>query len=565
MTAEQLRRNMPPLTEKELRRLNGLFQAHIFKNAAGDVWTSCCGQHRNYKDQKMLTPEEQNVWYARHVPAPKTGWNVSEFDRREALRRVRCPYCGAEATVKELRYSGARKNLWEYRRGVLLRQWRGALWAEAYDLTKSYCCSSDLLLGEVLTGLPKYDLLGIYRFTPGKAESVTKRWWEAELEGYTLQTAPGKGKKLWALRAPYGVCTEYGKGYEVIGLKELAKSRFRYCGLDALMQHCDAIRLLTAACFYPNQIEWLHKLGLDEAVYDLTDRSVKNYPAIKWDAKEPREFIAASIKELKQIRKCTENLQVLKLYLRLPKPRDSEQIGACESFWNMLADKQTVLGIWARLAKRGILPKKIIGYLKKECLKGQSLQDIAQIYADYLRAGEKIGLDLDNPIMLMPKNLNEKHDNATAAWAAMQDAKTKEAYLGRLKKLAKRYTYADGKYLIRPPIGGNEIKAEGKALHHCVGGYADRHLEGKTTILFLRRISSPKKPLATIEMNGNHIIQIHGWDDERTACKENPGRTPCMILYKTILEPWLQWLNGGSKRDKRGLPRRIKKQEAKTA
>lgn len=568
MTAEQLRRNMPPLREKELRRLNGLFQAHIFKNAAGDVWTSCCGQHRNYTEQKTLTPEEQNVWYARHVPAPKKGWNVSEFDREEERRRVRCPYCGAEATVKELRYSGERKNLWEYRRGVLLRQWRGAVWAEAYALTKSYRCSSDpVLLGRVLTALPEYQLLGIYRFVPGAAECATKSWWNYSdtPNNYRRQTALQKGKKRWAIKAPYGYCSDYGIGYEVVGTEELAKGPFRYCGLDELAEHCDMIKLLTAACLYPRQIEWLRKLGLEEAVTDLVQHGVKNHPTIKWDAKTPREFIDVSVKEILQIRDCPESVQVLKLYQSLPKPRDPSQIDACEELWNMLYDKRAVYGIWARTAKRGILPKKLIGYLKKECLKGQSLQDIAQIYADYLRAGEKIGLDLDNPIMLMPKNLNEKHDNATAAWAAMQDAKKAEAYLGLLKKLAKRYTYADGEYLIRPPIGGNEIKAEGKALRHCVGGYANRHLEGKTTILFLRRISSPKKPLCTIEMNGSRIVQIHGWDNERTPCRDNPEQTPCRTLYSTILTPWLKWLDGGSKRDKRGLPRKIKKQEAKTA
>ena len=564
MTAEQLRKNMPPLGEKELRRLNGLFQAHIFKNAAGDVWTSCCGQHRNYTRQKMLTPEEQSVWYARHIPAPKKGWNVSEFDRREESRRVRCPYCGAEATVKELRYSGRRKNLWEYRRGVLLRQWRGAVWAEAYDLEKSYSCETDFpRLDSVLTALPKYQLLGIYRFVPGAAECATKEWWDysGTPHNYRRQTALQKGKKRWAITAPYGYCNDYGTGYEVVGIDELAKGPFRYCGLDSLAEHCDMIKLLTAACLYPRQIEWLRKLGLGDAVADLVQRGVKNHPAIKWDAKTPKEFIDVSVKEILQIRDCPESLKVLKLYRSLPKPRDPSQIGACGELWNMLYDKQAVCGIWARTAKRGILPEKLVGYLKKECLKGQSLQDIAQIYADYLRAGEKIGLDLDNPIILMPKNLNAKHDSATAAWAAMQDAKKAEAYLGLLKKLAKRYTYADGEYLIRPPIGGNEIKAEGKALHHCVGGYANRHLEGKTTILFLRRLSSPKKPLCTIEMNGTRIVQIHGWDDERTACRDNPERVPCRTLYSTILTPWLQWLDGGSKRDRRGLPRIVKKQE----
>ena len=87
-----------------------------------------------------------------------------------------------------------------------------------------------------------------------------------------------------------------------------------------------------------------------------------------------------------------------------------------------------------------------------------------------------------------------------------------------------------------------------------MGGYADRHLNGKTTILFLRDRQSPGKSLVTMEMNGNKIVQIHGWDDERTACKANPKRKSPRELYAEFLGPWLAWLEAGSKRDKHGRP-----------
>lgn len=53
-----------------------------------------------------------------------------------------------------------------------------------------------------------------------------------------------------------------------------------------------------------------------------------------------------------------------------------------------------------------------------------------------------------------------------------------EKYHRRLQKLVQRYTYTDGTYLIRPPVNGHEIVREGQKLHHCVGGYVDRHLNG---------------------------------------------------------------------------------------
>ena len=189
---------------------------------------------------------------------PKYRWGKCT-NTIDIKRRVACPWCGKETISKELQYTGQRKNLWEYRRAVVLRQWRGALWACAYDCFKDY--------GRELTHLPKVKLLGVYRFRPGKAEGISRTWYdEAPLHGYICQTAPGRSRKMWELSAPYGFCADYGKGYEAVGLEELAKSVFRYCCIGGLQSGCDLIKLLTACCFYPRQIEWLAKLRLESAV-----------------------------------------------------------------------------------------------------------------------------------------------------------------------------------------------------------------------------------------------------------------------------------------------------------
>ena len=56
-----------------------------------------------------------------------------------------------------------------------------------------------------------------------------------------------------------------------------------------------------------------------------------------------------------------------------------------------------------------------------------------------------------------------------------------------------------------------EIKEEGKVLHHCVGGYAESHLLGNTSIMCLRKKEEPKKPFYTIEIKNNTVVQIHGF------------------------------------------------------
>ena len=235
-----------------------------------------------------------------------------------------------------------------------------------------------------------------------------------------------------------------------------------------------------------------------------------------------------------------------------------------------------------RMREHGVSIGKLLRYMEKNCLGKRTISSALDAYVDYLVAAEGVGLDLNNPIFLMPRDFEEKHDQVTSAWSAVlaerrrkaeaerraavaeERKKQLERFRGRVKSLARRYTYTDGELLVRPAANAEEIVREGKLLHHCVGGYADRHISGATTILFLRRRSAPGKPLCTIEVNGNSIRQIHGWDDERTACADNPEREDPREIYGAFLDEWQRWLESGSKRDKAGRPI-IKKKVRKTA
>lgn len=556
---EQLARLAPRLTDRELREINGLFRAYIFRRSrTGEVWTSCCGVHKCIVHCE--NDGQRQVLEADHVPQPQYRWGKC-LNPVESGWRVRCPWCGAKAAVKELGRCGERKNLWEYRRAVVLRQWRGALWACAYDCFKGYG------KGRLLTDSPRTVLLGVYRFAPGRAEEISRPWWaDGPLGGYREQTAPGK-KKLWKLSAPYGYCSEYGTGYEVVGLEELGKSAFRYCGAEDLQKHCDLIRLLTACCFYGDKIEWLHKLGLHSAVSDLVDAGKKNARLLNWSAEKPRDFLPVPVKTVQALRRDVGNseqtMEALSLWRRLRGTGAQDSVEACEALAK-IARGHRLDHLTALMRRHGLAPGRLVRYLEKGA-GAVALSTRLELWTDYMDAAAGVGLNLENPIFLLPRDLDRKHDETTAAWAAMQDLAKDKKYRERLRKLTRRYSYTDGTYLIRPPVSGAEIKREGQMLHHCVGGYAGRHLSGATTILFLRRRDRPGKPLVTIEMRGNAIVQIHGWDDERTSCPDNPERISCRELYGTFLEGWTGWLAAGSRRDKRGrpiLPRKIGKESA---
>ncbi|MFG5595376.1 PcfJ domain-containing protein, partial [Enterococcus faecalis] len=66
--------------------------------------------------------------------------------------------------------------------------------------------------------------------------------------------------------------------------------------------------------------------------------------------------------------------------------------------------------------------------------------------------------------------------------------------------------------LFLTPHSLQEIIQEGSILRHCVGSqhYIERHTQGKTTIVFIRRKEKPDMPYFTLEYRNQQVIQIQG-------------------------------------------------------
>ena len=186
-----------------------------------------------------------------------------------------------------------------------------------------------------------------------------------------------------------------------------------------------------------------------------------------------------------------------------------------------------------------------------------------ELWVDYLRMARELGYDLTEATVAMPKDLRERHDAADELLGMRRDQAASAAYAKRYKKLCRKYEFAMSGLRIVVPKDGSEIVREGKTLHHCVGGYAGRHLDGTLTILFLRRADRPNKPYVTIEMDGNQIRQIHGYRNEVKPCADNPGRVSPRELHREFLDTWLRWLKAGSKRNEDGTPKLPRPQPAK--
>ena len=566
--AKNLAGTAPPLSDGELSEINSGYTAYIFRRSkTREIWTSCCGRHeiipkQEYSDafHAVLASEHQaeesnfnNAYYRTSEP-------VAEYKTRVSTP---CPLCGADAYVKELGRTGKRDNLASYRRFVVFRWHRGVLWARAYDTTKKYGPPGSLTLR------PEWNLYKVYRFKPGEAVCASRYYFDGDFAYYNRMVERPKKLPL-RFYEPFSHNSAEGSGYTVVGLDEIEKSPFKYCQLDKFLERSNsAMRYLAVCCIFPRQVEMLMKAGMIDPVSDLVHGRKWNAAAFDWSEANPLDSFDLDKNEMKEYLSSGKNLEALTYYKQFRRQKIKCSIPEVQEVMKVapyLKVQSTVM----RMKKCRVEPSRWIEYIKRETESANrgkkknlmSVGSVAQFWIDYVDAAEVLGYDLKNPIMSTPKGIIKKHNQAVKAVAPILAARRKTELSAKEKKMLEnntaRYEYTDGKYILRAAISADEIVDEGKVLKHCVGGYADRHVNGKLTIVFLRTAADPFAPLVTIEMMGSRMVQIHGYKNDVNA-KIKPRDK-----YAEILDPWLDWIQAGSKRDKDGNPvMRRKKKERK--
>ncbi len=567
--AERFAKKAPPLNQAERDAINALFPAYIFRRSRTDeIWTTCCRKHMTVssKDMMITTPERDflSIMLASHQREPNRRWEDPPKPN------VECPFCGTPVIVKELGRAGGRDNLSRYRRAVVLRWYRGALWARAYDCSKHY--SRDK--GYQLTGEPNCHLVGVYRFKPGLAEG-TKRYcyfWDHPFYNIDRQDGPPT-KGRWNIQGPFHANAEYGVGYSVIGLDEVQKSPFRYCmAEEADRKFTKFLQFLTACCFYPRQIEMLMKDGMSDVVRDFVERGVKHAAVINWNEENPAKAFNLSRQDLKAFLGTSRDIRNVELFKRLKGRVTMEECA------DWITKDVNIQGTFNAAKKWNLAPEKLIRYLDGSVGCAQyggmgSLKVALKYWEDYLTAAEALGYQLHRENVLLPKPLGAAHNSATARHQSKMELERKNAQAEQIRlaalayderriELEKKYGFAMDGYVIRVPVNRDEILDEGRKLKHCVSGYADRHMSGALTILFMRDAQKPGVPWLTIEMNGNSLIQIHGFRNEGVHSATGRFAPDPREVHREFLDTWLDWLKKGSKRDEQGNPKLPKKKGA---
>lgn len=539
-TKDAILKHMPELDEEDLKRINSAFTPYLFyRNHDKEGYRECvcteCGERFSYNFLRRTQGPE-------HI----------EFLQKKHNDISSCPHCGKTVYMKEMGRSKKCRNLNEWKRIVLFKPVnKNTVYAIGVYANKDYdgadyltkpCVSIDTVYyatqNRVRMFKCRYDYtyLGLndneFYELKTVCEPFTKTFYynHSYTYGYTVENLD----KLNGTFMQYAV----GKSMNVFEKEYPKWLRRQYCyGVSGEMP---LIKYIMLASLYPS-LERLLKIGLSDFVCNfVSGKPMKRF--IDWEASTPQKMFGMNKAEFREFREHYYDENDFKVYQILRRVIKGCKYEAattlCSEFGN-----EAALRIAQAVKKEELSLTHTVNYLNKntETQETCALGRTAILWTDYIRFAEQLKYDLKSGDVAFPKKLQDAHDKASAAVTALLDEKKMEQYRSRYEKLRKMYEYADGKYQIVVPLGIQDIVEEGKVLHHCVGGYAERHMKGATTILFLRKCEAPNTRLVTVEV----------WDRNKCICKihglrnRNPSNEE-----KAFINEWIAWVRAGSKRKK---------------
>ena len=481
------------------------------------------------------------------------GW--PELGRGHNIR-YNCPNCGAEVTLKALRYLSTFDSMREKHNIVIFRKSAdGALLISAGQAVRHYVHSdySGFDPDEILLPVARTDFYERRRYylAPGKV-AAWKRWagepsyfrWfygETETPWEPMKTA-NEPNPLGSFLYPQpddGLYFMVGRDiiHETALKYSQVESYFDYAWTEPPCAVRNVVSYLVSYCVRP-QLEMLVKLEYTDVVEELL-LGHRNAHLVNWKAKTPPAFFRMSKTDYRAFFENVGTLEKLRFF--------SEHKGEFDSF----SEFMTVTKSFDRYTfDRASVVAKQIERPIKEVLRKVKRKDLS-FWMDYIHMAREENLDLSVDTVVYPKNLKERHDALSEMIKLRESEAELQKYQRRYKALCRRYEFEFDGLCIVVPVSSSDIVEEGQAMHHCVAGYATRHILGRLDILFLRDANTGDRR-ATIEMNGDGMTQIRGPYNDR-------DEVPAEERYKYFTDVWLDWVRRGSRRDTAGNPIMIEK------
>ena len=320
--------------------------------------------------------------------------------------------------------------------------------------------------------------------------------------------------RYWESRAsifPDARHEKYGGEYSYESLMDATRDTpFQYSCWQQFYKDHNILRFLDNYSRYPC-IEYLTKLGLKKIVDDkLTGK--RTYGAVNWKGKTLNNVLKLTKDELKEIKENHINVDCHFLYFyRMAKKNGADltmtELGSInipiyyeDEFLEMVEQSSF---------------RKAINYIKKQCKTNPKIFStsaaVARTWHDYINDCKTLGLDIKDLKVAFPTKLHNAHQNTNKQVRIKADKEMNIKIAARAKQM-KKLCFSYKGLTIRPAQSTEELIAEGKALHHCVGGYAPQYASGRSTILLVRQNKKPNTPFYTVELYNSEmkITQVRG-------------------------------------------------------
>ena len=242
-----------------------------------------------------------------------------------------------------------------------------------------------------------------------------------------------------------------------------------------------------------------------------------------WTAVKPHEMLCMTRSESREAAGWKWDSDMLMFWVgcvttRIAFPGDTWLLECCRARYGLGPLQQ-----WADMASEGRTPatlEEIDRYCQKQARRyGLERRGMLTTYLDYWEM-----LDEDNatPEQIWPPNLQAAHDRIADSLNASNDRK----YLPDFVRIRRKWTaleWSDGTICVRLPRCNQDLKDEGKVLHHCVGSYGKSHIAGRL-VLFVRHARRPERSWFTLNIDTTKMkwqeIQLHGYGNEHAHGKQ---------------------------------------------
>ena len=341
--------------------------------------------------------------------------------------------------------------------------------------------------------------------------------------------------KYWERMRNRGVYDGWYTFWDETVDEAVQRTKLQYASIRDYLQneqirHPNVIKYIMDCARYP-VMEFLYKKGFTGIVAERTYGCVnkEHMSAILWQRNVLKECFRCPLSYLDIMKPHLWSLGSLYTVNQLCDVLSPEEVKVVLDSGMVGKDLREVLSYMSF--------SRMKTYIEKQRGKEQEV-DFFGLYRDYLRECVQLRYDMTDKSILFPKNLRSAHERTMQLVEYENNRELYEAFEKRAKKL-KKLAYHSGGYMVVVPGSASDLKKEGAALHHCVGGYAERMAKGETVIVFIRRAEAPDTAFYTLEYRNGHVVQC------RTKNNASYESAP---EVKAFVDEWLLYIKQSKKK-----------------